>query len=60
MQTIAAAAYRDEELVQVALERGQYPVGPILHLEAGFAGLAARVVHDLLGLPFGELDDLCL
>ena len=37
VQPLAAAAHRDEELVEVRLERGEHAVGPVLHLEAHLA-----------------------
>ena len=60
MQPLAAAADGAEELVEVDLERREDRVGPVLHLEARLARLAARLVDDLLRLALGELDDLGL
>src|SRR5439155_21602431 len=60
VQPLAAAAHRDEELVEVRLERREHPVGPVLHLEPHLAGAPARLVDDLLRLALGQLDDLRL
>ena len=60
MEAFATTTHGDEELVEVALERGEDAVGPVLHLEPRLAGLPARLVDDLLRLPLGELDDLGL
>ena len=60
MQPLAPAAHRDEELVEVDLERREDPVGPVLHLEPRLARLPAGVVDDVLRLPLGDLDDLGL
>src|SRR6185312_5980526 len=49
-----------EELVEVDLERGEDAVGPVLHLEAGLARVAASLLHDVLRLALGELHDLRL
>ena len=49
-----------EELVEVDLERRQDRVGPVLHLEARLARLAASLLDDLLGLALGQLRDLGL
>src|SRR5262245_6080208 len=58
VQTLAATAHGREELVQVRLERGEDPVGPVLHLEPRLARLAPGLVDDLLCLTLRELDDL--
>src|SRR5688500_10968780 len=60
VQPLAAPLHGGEELVEVDLERREDPVRPVLHLEPRLACLAARVVHDLLRLALGELDDLGL
>ena len=60
VEPLASALDRAQELVEVDLERGQDPVGPVLHLEARLAGLPPGVVDDLLRLPLRELDDLRL
>src|SRR4051794_60691 len=60
VQPLASAAHRSQELVEVRLERGEDPVGPILHLEPRLARLAPRLVDDLLRLPLRQLDDLRL
>ena len=60
MEPLAAAAHGAEELVEVDLERREDRVGPVLHLEARLARLAAGVLDDLLRLALGELDDLGL
>ena len=54
MQPLAAAAYGDEELVEIDLERGEDAVGPVLHLEPRLARLPASVVDDVL--RFGEFE----
>src|SRR5262249_34238480 len=41
VQPLAAAAHRDEELVEVRLERCEHPVCPVLHLEPHLPGLPA-------------------
>ena len=43
-----ASANGRQELLEVHLERGEDVVGPVLHLELRLAGLAARVVDDVL------------
>ena len=60
VQPLAAALHRGEELVEVDLERREDAVGPVLHLEARLACLAARVVDDVLRLVLGDLHDLGL
>src|SRR5262245_52489686 len=50
VQPLAAALDGCEELVEVDLERREDAVGPVLHLEASLAGLAPRLVDDLLRL----------
>src|ERR1700678_2495396 len=60
VEPLAAATDGGQELVEVALERGEDPVGPVLHLEASLARLTACLVDDLLRLALGELDDLRL
>ena len=60
MEPFAAPPDGAEELVQVHLERGQHLIDPILGLEPLLPGFSACVVDDLLGLAFGELDDLGL
>src|SRR5581483_4509159 len=60
VQPLAAALDGAQELVEVDLERREDAVGPVLHLEAGLAGLPPRLVDDLLRLALGKLDDLGL
>src|SRR5436190_1485395 len=60
VEALAAPLDRGQELVQVDLERREDRVGPVLHLEARLARLAAGVVDDLAGLALRELDDLGL
>ena len=60
MQPLPAAAHRGEEAVEVDLERREHRVGPVLHLEARLARLAAGLVDDVLRLPLGDLHDLGL
>ena len=44
MEPLAPAAHRSEELVEVALERGQDLIRPVLHLEPRLARLSAGVL----------------
>ena len=60
VETLAAPLDREEELVQVDLERREDAVRPVLHLEPGLTRLSARVVDDVLGLALREPHDLGL
>src|SRR6478735_6184725 len=60
VETLAAAADGREELVEVRLERGENPVGPVLHLEARLPRGAPGLVDDLLRLALGQPHDLGL
>src|SRR2546423_1618080 len=55
VQPLATPLDRRQELVEVDLERGEDPVGPVLHLEPRLACLAARVLDDLLRLSLCQL-----
>src|SRR5262249_28292316 len=60
LQSLAAPLDGGKELVEVHLERGEDRISPILHLQLGLPRLPASILDDLLGLPFGQLDDLGL
>src|SRR5262249_15581288 len=60
VQWLSPALHGCEELVEVDLERGEDPVGPVFHLEARLARLAAGLVDDVLRLVLGDLHDLRL
>ena len=58
LETLAAAAHRGDELVEVHLEIAEHLVGVVLGPQPHLALALARVLHDLVRVLLGEPHDL--